>query len=193
MGDVSSTRQMDFTSPSGEASSDCPPPTTRPALPGRGEDASDAGLTRLVFPPKVEKLELSQDFNVNDYQMIVPAGVGATVVSAALRFALPKGHIGWLQQFTLYTLTPDASTRLQFTVRINAGPVPGFDNLQNPPGLANFVLVGTDDMRVRLGDSVVVDVLITNLGASGPWTVGGALAGWYHPAVAEKRAWDLNL
>lgn len=164
----------------------CPAPGGAPRLPPRLVGAQQMGLQRIIFPPRIEKLNLSQDFNVNAYNLALPAGAGSTVVLPG--FQVPQGQIGWLQETFLYVLTPDATINATWTVRINQSPVPGFDNLIAPPGLANFYLIGTDDMRVRLPNGCYVDVLITNNSAAGPWTVGAGLAGWYHPEVAERRA-----
>lgn len=190
--DVSETQRFRFPTPSGSS----PPPRMDvgmgPQMPPRGEDASEAPFTRLVFPPRIEKLTASRDFNVQDYQMALPGVVGASITSAALRFQVPKDQFGWLQQFTLYVLTPTANTRVRWQVRINEGPVPGFDNIENPPGIANFILIGYDDLRVRIPTAASVDVLITNLSANAE-VVGAALAGWYHPEAAELRAWNADI
>lgn len=182
--DVGTTRDMQFTSPDGLP--DCPADGGAPRLPPRGVSAGRMGLTRMVFPPRIEKLAVSVDFNINNYALILPAGAGNTVVLSG--FQIPQGYIGWLQQTFLYTLAPTANTSASWMVRINGAPVPGFDNIQNPPGIANLLLMPTDDMRIRLTNGCVVDVVITNLNAFGPWTVGAGLSGWFHPEVAERRA-----
>ena len=124
--------------------------------------------------------------------MILPAGIGATVSSPTLVFQAPKDSVGWLQQFSIYTLTPSALTYASWAILINNGPVAGFDNVKNPPGIANLVEVFTNAMRVRIPMGAKVAIRITNIDGSGPWTVGGKLAGWYHPKVAEDRAWGIN-
>ncbi len=189
--DVGTAIEGNFPSSAGRPS--CPPDGLGPQLPPRGPDAQLSALARMVFPPRIEKLAQSVDFQVRDYAMVLPAVVGGTVVSAALRFVVPQGMIGWLQQFSIYTLTPSALLSAQWTVRINQGPVPGFDAAQNPPGIANFVYITTDDMRVQIPSGAVVDILITNLNGNAGFVVGGDLAGWYHPIAAEARAWNLNL
>lgn len=190
--DIVTTRELDAPSPSGSPA--WPPPLDGgPRIAPRGQDAREANLSRLIFPPRLEKLASSKDFNVTDYAMTLAAGAGSFITSAALRFTLPASQVGWLQECSLYFLTPTAATTVRFTVRINEGPVPGFDNLQIPPGIANFVLMPIDSMRIRVPDGATVDMLITNLGAGGPWTVGGSLSGWYHPDIAEQRAWNLDL
>ncbi len=189
--DVGTALEGQFPGPGGAPG--CTPMSGGPRLPPRGPEAALAVLARMIFPPRIEKLAQSQDFSVTDYAMILPAGVGSTITSAALRFQVPQGQIGWLQEWDLYALTPTAGLSAQWTIRINGAPVPGFDTKQNPPGTAFFYLIGDDEMRIRLPNNCVLDLLITNLNANGPWTVGGDLAGWYHPESAEARAWNLNL
>lgn len=155
--------------------------------PGRGDIASRAPMQRLIYPPRIEKLPASQDFNVQDFAMTLGAGAGSTITSTNLLFEVPTNMVGWLQNFTFYILTPTANTSVQFAVRINQSPVPGFDNRQNAPGVANFVLAEYNDLRVRLPMGCMVDVIATNLNANGPWTVGGLLSGWYHPPSEEQR------
>lgn len=188
--DVETARGMDFGRPSGAP--DCVTPGSTPAQAPRGFDVRDADNVRILYPPRIEKLDASQDFNVNDYRVVLPAGVGSTVEPATLRFRVPADQIGWLQNFSLYTLTPTALLYASWAVLINGVPVPGFDDVRNSPGIANLVQVFKDDMRVRLTNGCTVSIRITNLDASGPWTVGGSLSGWYHPAVAEQRAWGIN-
>lgn len=180
--DVGVTREGHFVSPSGEQ--DCPAPGGSPQLPPRGVGSESMGITRLVFPPRIEKLAVSTDFNTNSYSLVLPAS--GTVALPA--FQCPQGMVGWLQQFFLYVLTPTALTNATWQVRINQSPVPGFDNILNPPGIANLIVMPTDDMRIRIPNGASVDVLITNNNASGPWTVGAGLSGWFHPEVAERRA-----
>jgi hypothetical protein len=139
----------------------------------------------------MEKLASSQDFRIRNFQLVLAAGAGSEVTLAG--FQLPQGQVGWLQVFSLYVLTPTAATDVRWQVRINQGPVPGWESVANPPGIAQFIVIGDDDMRVRLPGNCLVDVLITNQNASGPWTVGAELQGWYHPEIAERRAWNLDL
>ena len=154
--------------------------------PGPGDIAAKSPHARLVFPPRIEKLLSSQDFTGADFAMTLPAGVGATVVSTNLQFQVPQSMVGWLQFFSLYVLSQTANTAATFTVRINQGPVAGLTK-QNPPGVANLVLREFTDIRVRIPNGGLVDVVVTNLNANGPWTVGGEISGWYHPQADEQR------
>lgn len=177
---------LDWTKPG--RTSDIPNRLSNLPVPGKGQSVADkAPLTRIVYPVNVEKLPSSQDFNTQDFAMVLAAGVGSVITSNALRFQLPPGVVGWLQQFSIYVLTPTANTSVQWTLRINGGPVGGWDNLQNSPGVANLYREDYSDLRVPVPNGAVIDVLITNLNASGPWTVGGKLAGWYHSYSAEQQ------
>ena len=187
--DVRTTRGMAFAPASPAAA--CPEGYAPAASPSN-LNAKDAPLVRLLYPPRILKLAASADFNVNDYRVILPAGVGSFVEPPTLAFQTPKDQVGWLQQFSIYTLTPTALTYAMWTVLINGAPVTGFDNVDNPPGIANLVEVFTNNMNVRIPMGAKVSLRITNLDASGPYTVGGKLAGWYHPKVAEDRAWGID-
>ncbi len=155
--------------------------------PGRADVAARSSLTRVIDPPYREKLPSSQDFNVQDYNMNLLAGIGQQITSDALRFQIPQGTVGWLQEVTFYTLTPTALTSVSFAIRINQGPVAGFSDIQNTPGVANFARDDKGDLRIRIPDGAVVDIIITNRNANGPWTLGGKLAGWFHPFSDEVR------
>lgn len=147
--------------------------------------SESSSITRIIYPPSVEKLPESVDFNAQDFAIALAAVLNQTATSTNLRFVIPRGSVGFVQGFSTYLLTPTAATSVQFTLRINNGPVPGWSNVQNSPGVANLYREDFTDLRVRIPDGGVVDVLITNLNANGPWTVGGRIQGWFHPSEAE--------
>jgi hypothetical protein len=151
----------------------------------RGTIAEQSTVSRIIYPPSVEKLPESVDFNAQDFALALAAAANATASSVNLRFVIPRGNVGFVQGFSTYLLTPTALTSVQFTLRINNGPVPGWSNVQNSPGVANLYREDFTDLRVRIPDGAVVDVIITNLNANGPWTTGGRIQGWFHPAEAE--------
>ncbi|HEX3698933.1 MAG TPA: hypothetical protein VH374_26420 [Polyangia bacterium] len=188
--DIKASRGMQFVSPSGPGV-DCDPGLS-PASPPRGFQIADAPPVRQLFPPYLYKLSASQDFNRNSYREVLPAGVGQVIEPASLVFQAPATMVGWLQNFSQYTLTPSASTYISWCLLINGAPVPGYDDVRNPPGIANLVEVFQNGIQVRIPLGGKVSVRITNLDASGPVTVGGLLRGWYHPQVAETRAWGIT-
>jgi hypothetical protein len=156
-----------------------------PSVPRAGGSA-DAPYTRIVYPPQVEKLPVSTDFRANNYQ--VALGANLEVTPAVWQFRLPTGQIGWLQQFAFYVLQPGVATSVRFSVKINNGPVPGWDNVLSPPGIANLIIIRDNDMRVAIPGGALVSVTALNLTAN-PETVGALIAGWYHPKAAEEQAW----
>ena len=145
-----------------------------------GQVAQQSPLTRIVYPWWVNKLPSSQDWNAQDFAMVLPAVVGAQITSPALQFTLPQTMVGVIQIFGIYVQLPNVTTSVQWTLRINQAPVSGWDNIQVPPGAANFVVQNYGALQVKVPPGSMVDVLVTNLNGTGPWTVGGKLAGWYN-------------
>lgn len=152
---------------------------------GPAVGTAKAPFTRLIFPPSLYKLPRSRDFNRNVFSSVLAAVAGATVIPVS--FALPQNFVGWCQIFGLYVLTPTALTNITFALRVNQGPVEGWDNQQPPPGVANFFVQNFSDVQVPLGPGVTVDVIVTNNSAAGPWTVGAKIQGWYHSRQEEQR------
>ena len=184
--DIAAGRRFRFPPAAGEYRTLPPSQSEGPQLPPRGIAPGDAPFSRIQFPPRIEKLPVSTDFRQQNFALALPAGVGSTVAGPS--FTLPRDQVGWLQNNSIYVLTPTAATAFSMAVLINGGPVPGFDDIQIPPGIANFVLLADDDMRVRIPNNATVSLLFTNNSAAA-WTVGGLIQGWYHPVSAEERAW----
>jgi hypothetical protein len=131
--------------------------------------ADTAPLTRNVFPPWVYKLPMSVDFNSNAFDVALAGVVGQQV--EITRFQMPPTFVGFLQIMGIFILSPTALQDVTFTLRINGAPVEGWDNIQFPPGVANFV----------------VQTLTATNGSADAWTIGGKIAGWYHPQSEEQR------
>lgn len=146
--------------------------------------ASTAPFVRNVYPPWVYKLPMSVDFNVNNFSSSLLAAVGDTVVP--VQFVMPPTFVGYVQIFGIYILSPTTAQDVTFSLRINGGPVQGWDNIQFPPGVANFVVQNFADLQVRIPDGAIVDVLVSN-GSADAWTVGAKIAGWFHPENEEQR------
>lgn len=183
--DIDATRRLDFPSP-GTRRIVQPGSQSPPLPPSVGTPGVDAPGRRLIYPPWIEKLSKSVDFRANDF--VEAIGANATIAPLAWQFRLPTGAIGFIQQFTFYILQPGVTSSIRFTVRINNGPVPGWDDITTPPGISNFTIRTFNDMRVPVGSGGLVSVTAENLTAN-PETVGADIAGWYHPAAAEERAW----
>jgi hypothetical protein len=146
--------------------------------------AETSPLVRNVYPPWVYKLPSSVDFNRNVFNAAL-AGVAGTVVEI-LTLTLPATYVGWMQIMGIYILSPTGSQDITFTLRINGAPVEGWDNIQFPPGVANFVVQNFSDLQVRVPDGGKISLFATNNSANA-WTVGGKVAGWYHSLNEEQR------
>ena len=147
--------------------------------------AQNSPLVRNIYPPWVFKLPMSKDFSRSNYASVLAAGAGQTVTPVS--FDVPPSFVGFCQEFDIYALSPLATTNIVYTLRINGGPVEGFDSIPLPPGATNLTLIIKNDLQVRLPDGCTVDVLVTNQDAAGPWTVGAVIGGWYHPESEEQR------
>lgn len=147
--------------------------------------AESAALYRSISPPWVYKYPMSAAYNRNVFSSILAAGAGSVVVP--VEFTLPPTFVGWQQIFGIYVLSPTALTDITFTLRINGGPVEGWDNIQPPPGVANFIVQNFSDLNERVPNGGRIDVLVTNNSAAGPWTVGAKIAGWFTPESEEDR------
>lgn len=184
--DIAASRQFDAPPASGGYVTLPPGQSGGPQLPPRGNVPADAPFARLQFPPRIEKIAGSVDFRESNYLLALPAVVGAIVAGPS--FQVPRDQVGWLQNNEIYVLAPSALTHFSMAILINSGPVPGYDNIQMPPGVAQFVRVGDDEMRIRLPNACKVTTIFTNISGN-PETVGGLIQGWYHPAAAEARVW----
>jgi hypothetical protein len=147
--------------------------------------AHTAPLVRTIYPPWQRKLPSSVDFNQNEFNAALAGVIGATVVP--VEFTLPPTYLGYLTVFGIYILSPTVAQDVTFTLRINSGPVQGFDNVQFPPGVANFVVQNFSDEPICwIPDGAKVDVLVTN-GSADAWTVGAKIAGYFHARTEEQR------
>lgn len=146
--------------------------------------ADTSPLVRNVYPPWVYKLPTSADFNQNVYNAALAGAAGAFV--EILTLTLPATYVGWIQIFGIYILTPTANQSVTFTLKINGAPVQGWDNIQFPPGVANFVVQNFSDLQVRVPDGGKISIVATNNNANA-WTVGAKVSGWYHSFVEEQR------
>lgn len=191
-GDVQQIRSMRFPQPGGVPYQQAPE-GTGPQLPIANDPPSMGQYVRSVRPPWTEKIgSVSRDFQVADYSMALAALAGATVTSTSLIFTLPASQVGWLQELSMYILSPTALADVRYTVRINGGPVPGFFRIPIFPGAANFEVIDKVDLNVRIPMGGTVDMIIEN-GNANAFTVGGRLAGWYHPKDSELRFWGEDI
>lgn len=153
-------------------------------------DIANAPTVRLLFPPRMEKLSVSQDFYAVSFTAALPAGVGSAV--DICEFQLADGMIGFLQFMSMYILAPAAADQVAWELRIGNGPVSGFSDRRNPPMAAAALYLPLEDLQIRVGISQRVSLRARNIGGTAV-TVGGEIGGWYHPETAEAVAWGLRL
>lgn len=146
--------------------------------------SSAAPFVRNVWPPWIFKLPMSQDFNQNTFNTALAGVVGTTVT--IVTFTLPATFVGYVQIMGIYILSPTAAQNVTFRLRINGAPIQGWDNIQFPPGVANFVVQNFSELQVPIPDGAQVSITATNNSADA-WTVGAKVAGWYHPRSEEQR------
>lgn len=117
------------------------------------------------------------------------AGAGSTLVlaqaSRALRI-LPD-YKGVVAGVTIFVDAPLATLDITFALRLNGGTVEGWDKLEPFPTAANAIIIPFPGTLQIPGNSLI-DVLVTNNAASGPWTVGASVAGWQWPRIDEDIA-----
>lgn len=82
----------------------------------------------------------------------------------------------------------DAPTNLidvDWMLRFNQQPVPGWSQLTTFPRAANSISIEFGG-PVQVDPNTLIDVLVTNNNAQGPWTVGVEVTGWSWPLVQSQ-------
>ncbi|MCP4899816.1 MAG: hypothetical protein GY906_22850 [bacterium] len=170
-------------------------PTIAPRSPTAGLERN-AVQTRTIFPPWLYPLKAGNDFFINRVivstaptvlgkSVVLPAGVGASVQSQP--FIMPTSMRGVVRVVSIFvnapTLVPPID--VDWTLRINGGPVQGWTFTTYPRAATNL----SSDFGgvVRLPQDAVVDVNIINNNANGPWVVGTQFGGWYYSVEEAKR------
>jgi len=116
------------------------------------------------------------------------AGAGSILVlapSPVLRI-LPD-YKGVVAGVTIFINAPLATLDITFSLRINAAPVQGWDQLESFATAANALIIpfpGT----LQINGGSQLDVLVTNNSAAGPWDVGANIAGWSWARINEDIA-----
>jgi hypothetical protein len=112
------------------------------------------------------------------------AGIGKTLLLPELVYNPPENMFTVLRLASIFIDNPTAAENVIYQVRINRVVIPGFTFRFFPRIAANE----STDFEFVLRDipqQAQVDMLITNLAATGPWTVGGALSGWSYLKADE--------
>lgn len=174
-------------------------PTIAPPSPTRQAERS-AVATRTIFPPWLYPLKAGNDFYITRVivtpavppapailgkSAVLAAGAGSIVTSQA--FIVPTNMKGVVRIVSIFinapTLVPPID--VDWILRINGAPVQGWTFTTYPRAATNL----SSDFGgvVRLPMDGVVDVVIVNNNANGPWTVGTQFGGWYYSVEEAKR------
>lgn len=156
-----------------------PAPSFNPA-----DIGAQAARVLQIIPWWETKPPQGTDFLQVQKTIALAAGAGSTV--ELLTFALPAESYGVVKGVSIFADATTTSTDVNWTLRFNGGPVPGWDNLTTFPRAAS-------NLSIDYGGTVVippgtrVSVTAQNGNASGPWNIGALVAGWYLSASDLQR------
>lgn len=150
-----------------------------PGLQAAPSVADKSGVSRQVFPPWLYPLPQGNDFYIftigGAKTALLAAGAGQSVTSDAL--VIPPEAAGALRVMSIFIDAPTVLVNVDWILRINGAPVPGW-TFTTFPRVANNISIDFTGL-VRIPTGTVVDVQIVNRSAAGPWTVGVQFGGWY--------------
>lgn len=150
-----------------------------------GEGGATARVANLP-PPWQFPIASAVDFFQQAQNMILPAGVGATITDAALPLAMQDGYKAVVRSVVIFVDAPTTALSFFFTLLVNGAPVQGWDRLRTYPRSATNLSIGFEGV-VRVPQNATISGIVTNENAAGPWTVGMNFAGWQWPLSDEQR------
>jgi hypothetical protein len=116
------------------------------------------------------------DFLEVNKSTVLAAGAGSAV--ELLSFTLPPETFGVIKVVSIFADATTTDTDVDWTLRFNSGPVPGWNNLTTfPRAAANLSIDYSGTILVTPGTNI--SVTAQNGNAFGPWTIGVLVAGWY--------------
>lgn len=131
-----------------------------------------------VYLPEVFPIPSATEFNV----VVSKASAGAEQnIDIGIVLDLPQNNVGIVRGVSLYINNMLATTNVQWTLRFNGAPVPGYNNLSIFPRAAPSVANSFDSfVRIPQGNPMQVRVTYSNIDGAA-YTVGAALSGWFWP------------
>lgn len=139
------------------------------------QSRADVSLT----PWWEERPPFATDFLAIEKAEMLAAAAGTIIELPGTVFTLPAGDfIAVIKAVTIFIDAPALTTDVNWQVQINDGPVAGWDRLSTFPRVAT-------NLSIDFGGTIFVPqgarirMVAINLAATGPWTVGGQLTGWY--------------
>jgi hypothetical protein len=165
-------------------------PAPQPGSPGGPQNAVPSVQIHPVweFPPaQAFQFYLNQTSSQQSKVATqLPAVAGATLLLPGLIYQPPPFMKSVLRLVSIFCDAPTQQTNISYIVRVNGAPQSGFTFSFFPRLAANESV----DFSVLLRDipiNSVIDMIIMNNAATGPWTVGGALSGWSYSEADAIR------
>lgn len=162
------------------------PPLTRPSA--GLQQKLNSPIVRQVFPPWLYPLPHGNDFtSLNVFTTVgattgpvgktavLPAVVGSVINSEPVK--IPRQMAGVLRVLNIFVDAPGATIDVDWITLIDGAPVQGW-RVSTFPRAANNLSIAFPGV-LRLHPGAILSVAIQNNAATGPWTVGVQLSGWY--------------
>jgi hypothetical protein len=125
-------------------------------------------------------------FNVTG---VLAAGAGSTLVLGGTPpVTILNGYEGVVASVNIFVDAPTTTLDVTWALRFNQAPVPGWDRLRSFARTANNLSIEFSGF-VQCGQNTLIDVLVSNQSAAGPWTVGVEVTGWYWSAIDRRRVY----
>jgi hypothetical protein len=175
----------------------------RPAnLPG-DVVAKRVGQTRAPNPkaeiPRVAQIppfwQYKPPFGIDFYfntTAVLAAGAGSTVTLGRLAGGISQplkitaDYEGVVASVNIFIDAPTTAIDVDWQLRFNQSPVPGWSDLTTFPRSANSISIEFSG-TLQVPGNTLIDVQVVNNAASGPWTVGVEVTGWSWPV--QQRLW----
>ena len=138
--------------------------------------AASATQVLQVVPWWETKPPQGTDFLEVQKTIALAAGAGSAV--ELLSFRLPQESFGVVKRVTIFADATTTNTDVNWTLRFNGGPVPGWNNLTTFPRVSTNLSIDIGG-TVLIPPGTTVSVTAQNGNAFGPWNIGALVTGWY--------------
>ena len=143
------------------------------------EQAEQSRAEVSLTPWWQERPPFATDFTAIEKAEVLVAVAGTVLALPGATFQLPPGDfIAVVKAVTIFIDAPTLLTDVNWQLRINNGPVAGWDNLSTFPRVATNLSIDFGG-TVFVSQGAQISMVAINNANTGPWTVGGQITGWY--------------
>lgn len=143
--------------------------------------------TAVVYPFWDRPPASATDFFIQPLPFSLPAGPSAApVLIPGASFQLPAQNEGVVRSVSIFVDAPTTALNVVWSLRINGQPVAGADALTTFPRSASNLSI-TFEYFKQVPVGALIELVVSNRSAAGPWTVGGNFAGWSWPMADRIR------